>query len=85
MDGRRPRSGPLSRPSWNRAPRSSPFGAPGRVVSGVVAVNVLPNYRQFDTTEWVAYGYNIESGIIGINLLTALTYFGVVAIVGISS
>jgi hypothetical protein len=47
-----------------------------------VAANVLPDYRQFDTSEWVAYGYNIEGTLLGINILTALTYFAVVAVVG---
>ncbi|MFV1965760.1 MAG: ABC transporter permease [Pirellulaceae bacterium] len=64
---------------------------PTRVIQGVdvvfmkgmqVASNVLPNYRQFDTTEWVAYGYNIQGGLLSINMLTALTYFAVVAVVG---
>ncbi len=47
-----------------------------------VSANILPNYESFNTAAWVAYGYNIEPGLMGMNLLRGLAYLVVVSMVG---
>jgi hypothetical protein len=42
---------------------------------------MLPNYSTFTTTQYVAYGYNIDSGLLSIQLLTAFCYVWVVSLI----
>jgi hypothetical protein len=44
--------------------------------------NLLPNYRWFDTSKFVAYGMNIDADATGQHLTLALAYIIVVLIVG---
>jgi hypothetical protein len=44
------------------------------------ATYILPDYTQFDTTEFVANGYNIFSSLVGEQLVMGLVYFTVVTI-----
>jgi len=46
------------------------------------ATYVLPDYTQFDTTEFVADGYNIFGSLVGEQLVMGLVYFTVVTITG---
>lgn len=46
------------------------------------ATYILPDYTQFDTTEFVATGYNIFGSLVGQQLTMAAVYFTVVTIVG---
>jgi len=46
------------------------------------ATYILPDYTQFDTTEFVASGYNIFGSTVGQQLTMALVYFTAVSIVG---
>jgi ABC-type transport system involved in multi-copper enzyme maturation permease subunit len=46
-----------------------------------VGANILPNYGDFNTAPWVAYGYNIEPALLGMHLLRGLAYFVVVSLV----
>lgn len=43
---------------------------------------ILPDYTQFDTTEFVASGYNIFGALVGQQLVMALVYFTAVSIAG---
>jgi hypothetical protein len=47
-----------------------------------VAAQVMPNYESFNTAGWVAYGYNVEPGLLTMHVLRTLTYFVMVSIVG---
>jgi hypothetical protein len=38
------------------------------------ATFVIPDYTQFDTVDYVAYGYSIPGAVMGIMLLKALVY-----------
>lgn len=44
--------------------------------------NLLPNYRWFDTSRYVAYGMNIDSSAVGQHATLAMAYVVVVLIVG---
>lgn len=46
------------------------------------ATYILPDYTQFDTTEFVASGYNIFASVVGQQLVMALVYFTAVSIAG---
>ncbi len=46
------------------------------------ATYILPDYTQFDTTEFVANGYNIFGSLVGEQLVMGLVYFTVVTITG---
>jgi hypothetical protein len=46
------------------------------------ATYILPDYTQFDTTEFVASGYNIFGALVGEQLVMALVYFTAVSIAG---
>jgi hypothetical protein len=46
------------------------------------ATYILPDYTRFDTTEFVASGYNIFGSLVGEQLVMALVYFTVVSIAG---
>jgi hypothetical protein len=46
------------------------------------ATYVLPDYTQFDTTEFVAAGFNIFGALVAEQLSMAFVYFTVVTIVG---
>jgi hypothetical protein len=46
------------------------------------ATYILPDYTQFDTTEFVADGFNIFGDLVAEQLLMAFVYFTVVSIVG---
>jgi hypothetical protein len=46
------------------------------------ATYILPDYTQFDTTEFVASGYNIFGSLVGQQLTMALVYFTAVTIAG---
>src|SRR5262245_58225601 len=46
------------------------------------ATYILPDYTQFDTTEFVASGYNILGSMVGQQLTMALVYFTAVSIAG---
>jgi hypothetical protein len=46
------------------------------------ATYVLPDYTQFDTTEFVASGYNIFASLVGQQLTMAVVYFTAVTIAG---
>jgi ABC-type transport system involved in multi-copper enzyme maturation permease subunit len=46
------------------------------------ATYVLPNYRQFDTAEFVADGYNIFGDLVAQQVTMAAVYFVVVGVVG---
>jgi hypothetical protein len=46
------------------------------------ATYILPDYTQFDTTEYVASGYNIFGSMVGMQLTMALVYFTAVTIAG---
>lgn len=46
------------------------------------ATYILPDYTQFDTTEFVASGYNIFGSLVGQQLVMALVYFTAVSIAG---
>src|SRR6478752_3703915 len=46
------------------------------------ATYILPDYTQFDTTEFVASGYNIFASTVGMQLTMALVYFTAVTIAG---
>jgi hypothetical protein len=43
---------------------------------------ILPDYTRFDTTQFVADGYNIFGDLVGQQLTMAAVYFVVVSIVG---
>jgi hypothetical protein len=43
---------------------------------------ILPDYTQFDTTQFVADGYNIFGSLVGQQLTMAAVYFTVVTIAG---
>ena len=43
---------------------------------------VLPDYLKFDTSEFVASGYNIYADLVGQHVTSALVYFAMAAIVG---
>jgi hypothetical protein len=47
-----------------------------------VVANLLPNYGDFNTVNWVAYGYNIEPALMGMRILQTLSYFLIVAMIG---
>jgi len=47
-----------------------------------LASNVLPNYGEFNTVPWVAYGYNIEGRLLAMHVLMSFAYFCVVAVIG---
>jgi hypothetical protein len=62
-----------------------------RVIKGIDAVlmhllqgatYILPDYTQFDTTEFVASGYNIFGDLVGEQLTMAVVYFTAVSIAG---
>jgi hypothetical protein len=42
---------------------------------------MLPNYGKFSTTQYVAYGYNIDGSLMSIQLLTAFCYVFVVSLI----
>jgi len=42
----------------------------------------LPDYGAFSMTEWVASGFNIDSSLLVMHLLRALTYFFFVTLIG---
>src|SRR4029078_8831045 len=44
------------------------------------ATYILPDYTRFDTTEFVASGYNIFGALVGQQLIMALVYFTAVSI-----
>lgn len=46
------------------------------------ATYILPDYTQFDTTEFVASGYNIFGALVGEQLVMAVVYFTAVSIAG---
>lgn len=46
------------------------------------ATYILPDYTQFDTTEFVASGYNIFGSLVGEQLTMAVVYFVAVSIAG---
>lgn len=46
------------------------------------ATYILPDYTQFDTTEFVASGYNIFGSVVGQQLVMAAVYFTAVSIAG---
>jgi hypothetical protein len=46
------------------------------------ATYILPDYTQFDTTEFVASGYNIFGSLVGQQLTMAVVYFTAVSIAG---
>ena len=46
------------------------------------ATYILPDYTQFDTTEFVASGYNIMGSLVGQQLTMAIVYFTAVSIAG---
>jgi hypothetical protein len=46
------------------------------------ATYILPDYTQFDTTEFVASGYNIFGDLVGEQLTMAVVYFTAVSIAG---
>lgn len=46
------------------------------------ATYILPDYTQFDTTKFVANGYNIYASLVGQQVTMAAVYFLAVAIVG---
>jgi ABC-type transport system involved in multi-copper enzyme maturation permease subunit len=46
------------------------------------ATYILPDYTQFDTTEFVASGYNIFGALVGEQLVMAIVYFTAVSIAG---
>jgi hypothetical protein len=46
------------------------------------ATYVLPDYTRFDTTQFVADGYNIFGSLVGQQLTMAMVYFTVVSIAG---
>jgi len=46
------------------------------------ATYILPDYTQFDTTEFVANGYNIFGSLVGEQLVMGLVYFTAVTITG---
>jgi hypothetical protein len=46
------------------------------------ATYILPDYTQFDTTEFVASGYNIFGSLVGEQLTMAVVYFTAVTIAG---
>jgi hypothetical protein len=46
------------------------------------ATHILPDYTQFDTTEFVADGYNIFGSLVGEQLVMGLVYFTAVTVTG---
>jgi hypothetical protein len=42
---------------------------------------VLPNYREFSTADYVAYGFNIAPGVMSIMMLRTLAYFLIVSLI----
>lgn len=46
------------------------------------ATYILPDYTQFDTTEFVADGYNIFGSLVGEQLVMGLVYFTAVTVTG---
>jgi len=46
------------------------------------ATYILPDYTQFDTTEYVASGYNIFGALVGEQLVMGVVYFTAVTIAG---
>ncbi len=46
------------------------------------ATYILPDYTQFDTTEFVASGYNIFAALVAQQLTMAVVYFVAVSIAG---
>jgi hypothetical protein len=43
---------------------------------------ILPNYVEFSTAEYVAYGYNIAPEVMSMMMLRTLAYFCVVSLIG---
>jgi hypothetical protein len=43
---------------------------------------VLPDYLRFDTSQFVASGYNIYADLVGQHVTSALVYFAAAAVVG---
>lgn len=54
----------------------------GLIQSMRAMANLLPNYRWFDTTKYVAYGMNIDGSAVGQHATLAAAYVIVVLIVG---
>lgn len=54
----------------------------GLIQSMRAIANLLPNYRWFDTTKYVAYGMNIDASAVGQHATLAAAYVIVVLIVG---
>lgn len=54
----------------------------GLIQSMRAIANLLPNYRWFDTSRYVAYGMNIDSSAVGQHATLAAAYVVVVLIVG---
>ena len=44
--------------------------------------NILPNYDSFDTTDYVAYGFDIYGGLLSRNLMVGLVYTLAASLVG---
>ena len=44
--------------------------------------NILPNYNAFDTTDYVAYGFDIYGGLLSRNITIGLVYTLAAALVG---
>lgn len=42
---------------------------------------ILPNYEDFSTADYVAYGFNIAPGVMSIMMLRTLAYFAVVSLI----
>jgi len=47
-----------------------------------VAANVLPNYWTFNTSDFVAYGFNIDGNLLGQHCLIALAFVLVLTVYG---
>jgi hypothetical protein len=47
-----------------------------------LVTNLLPDYASFDTTRYVAYGYNIQAALMGQHLSITLAYLLVVTLLG---
>lgn len=64
------------------APTSAVQGFDKVMMAGMeVLAGMLPDYRMMSTDQYVANGYNIDSSLISIQLLTAFAYVGVFALV----
>jgi hypothetical protein len=58
-------------------------GLDGALMSLMYAATyILPDYTQFDTTQFVADGYNIFGSLVGQQITMAVVYFTVVTIAG---